>query len=213
MIAAPVLEWMFADRLHFYLLALAFGGFGLLWSLVPRRGKWVDPGIAFDSTSEPELWAAIAQTAERVGQPMPASAYLIDDVNAFVASRGTFLGLGRRRVIGVGVPLMALLDERELESVLAHEFGHFYGGDTKLGPVVYATHNAIGRSLDAASTGWSHWLFATYANFYLRRTQAVSRAQELAADRLAARLTSPETIAAALTRVCVGSAAFEYYRG
>ena len=113
-------------------------------------------------------------------------------------------------MIGVGVPLMALLDEQELDSVLAHEFGHFDGGDTKLGPVVYATHNTIGRSLAAAGTGWTHRLFKGYASFYLRRTGPFHRAQELAADRLAA--GSESRTAAALARVSVGAAAFEYYR-
>ena len=29
--------------------------------------------------------------------------------------------------------------------MLAHEFGHFYGGDTKLGPWIYKTRAAIGQ--------------------------------------------------------------------
>jgi Zn-dependent protease with chaperone function len=211
LIATPILEIVYLDRIHFYLLAVAFGGLGLLWALVPRREPWVEPGIRFDASTQPQLWAAITSVAHRANQKPPNEAYLLDDVNAFVTSRGTVLGLGGKRVVGIGVPLLAVLDAQELESVLAHEFGHFDGGDTKLGPVVYATHNAIGRTMGAVRMRWVASVFVAYFKFYLRRTQSVSRAQEFAADRLAARLTSPDVTAAALARVEVGANAYSYF--
>ncbi len=211
MIAAPFLEWKFAHTLHLQLAFLAFGGVLLLWALVPRPAKWADPGVAFDAQSQPELWAMVERVAAQTDQKPPAHAYLLDEVNAFVVNRGGVLGIGGSRALGIGVPLMMLLDEQELESVVAHEFGHFYGGDTKLGPLVYATRGAIGRALAATSSGAIHALFKSYASFYLRRTQSVSRAQELSADQLAGRVTSPATTASALARVEVGAGAFNYY--
>src|SRR5262245_38344672 len=98
LIAAPILEFLFADTLHFALIALAGVGFALLWSLIPRREKWVEPGVRCDATSQPELWAAITRTAERSGQPVPRDAYLLNEVNAFVAKRNTIFGLGGRSV-------------------------------------------------------------------------------------------------------------------
>jgi Zn-dependent protease with chaperone function len=90
-------------------------------------------------------------------------------------------------VLAVGVPVMMVLDPNELASVLAHEFGHFHGGDTRLGPLVYRTRAAMARTLNAAS-GWVQGIFKAYASFYLSHSQGISRAQEFAADRLAARV-------------------------
>jgi len=39
----------------------------------------------------------------------------------------------------IGLPLMQIMTVSQMRAVLAHEFGHYYGGDTKLGPWVYRT--------------------------------------------------------------------------
>jgi Zn-dependent protease with chaperone function len=212
LIAAPVIELALIDRLHTYLLFLSLVGLGILWSLVPRRRqKWVDPGPRFTAETQPELAALVRRVAGQVGQDMPAEMYLLDDINAFVTTRGGFMGVGGHRVLAVGVPLLTILDEEELASVLAHEFGHFHGGDTRLGPLVYRTRGAMERTLAAAS-GFVQGIFKAYASFYLARSQGISRAQEFAADRLSARVTSPTVAAQSLARLPHASAAFAYYR-
>jgi Zn-dependent protease with chaperone function len=212
LIAAPVLEIMFLNRLHIYVVVLAFAGLGILWSLVPRRReKWVDPGPRFSAETQPELTWLIRRVADKVGQEMPAELYLLDDLNAFVTTRGGFMGFGGRRVLAVGVPLMIVLDERQLASVLAHEFGHFHGGDTRLLPLVYRTREAMERTLSAAH-GAVQSIFKAYASFYLAHTQGISRAQEFSADRLGARVASAEDAAGALARLPMASAVFDYYR-
>ena len=50
----------------------------------------------------------------------------------------------------VGLPLLHLVSERGLRAVIAHEFGHYAGGDTKLGPWIHRTRAAIGRTIAAA---------------------------------------------------------------
>ena len=39
----------------------------------------------------------------------------------------------------VGLPLLQLVTERGLRAVIAHEYGHYAGGDTRLGPWIYRT--------------------------------------------------------------------------
>lgn len=78
---------------------------------------------------------------------MPGEVYLVGDMNAWVAERGGLMGFGGRRVMGIGLPLLQLLSVSQFAGVLAHEFGHYYGGDTKLGPWIYKTRAAIGRTL------------------------------------------------------------------
>src|SRR5918996_3568439 len=115
LIAAPVLEIMFVGRLHLYIVFLAFVGLGILWSLVPRRReKWVDPGPRFTAETQPELTQLVRGVADEVGQQMPIELYLIDDLNAFVTKRGGFMGVGGRRVLAIGVPLMMVLDDAQL---------------------------------------------------------------------------------------------------
>ena len=74
-------------------------------------------------------------------------------------------------------------DVSELTATLAHEFGHYEGGDTCLGGVVYRTRIAIGSVLDSLGDGWLSKPFVLYAKLYLRVTSALSRHQELEADR------------------------------
>lgn len=212
LIAAPVLELVLVNRLHPQLLLASVAGLGILWALVPRRREaWVDPGPRFTAETQPDLTALVHHVATTAGQHMPSALYLIDDMNAFVTTREGFLGMGATRVLAVGVPLLAVLDRAELESVLAHEFGHFHGGDTRLLPLVYRTRGVMERTLATAS-GFGKGAFKAYASFYLARSQDISRSQEFAADRLAAHVTAPETAARAIARLVPANAAFEYYR-
>ncbi len=71
--------------------------------------------------------------------PMPHEVYIGADLNAGVAHVGGFAGIGARPVMFVGLPLIASLTVSELRGVLAHEFGHYVGGETKLAPVIYRT--------------------------------------------------------------------------
>jgi heat shock protein HtpX len=89
----------------------------------------------------------VSSLSRATGEAMPKEVYLIADVNAWVAQRGGILGVGSRRVMGLGLPLMRILSLTQLRAVLAHEFGHYYGGDTRLGPLVYNMRSAIGRTV------------------------------------------------------------------
>jgi len=186
------------------------GGVLILWAILPRRDRFEPPGPRLREDAEPRLFAELVGIARAVGQPMPAEVYLDGTVNAWVAERGGILGIGRRRVMGLGLPLLQALTIAELRAVLAHEFGHYHGGDTRLGPWVYKTRLAIVRTLVALEEGsrFVKPLFVWYAQLFIRITHAVSRAQELAADRLAARAAGREALVGGLRAVHASSAAF-----
>jgi Zn-dependent protease with chaperone function len=170
-------------------LCLATAGL-ILWSIVPRRDRFVPPGPRLDRDREPRLFELLDGVARDCGQPPPNEVYLFNDVNAWVAHYGGFAGFGGRRVMGLGLPLFALFTRNELRAVLGHEFGHFHHGDVLLGGYVWQTRAALQRTVEKLRSKRNvvQWPFRLYAWLYERATRAVSRQQELAADALAARI-------------------------
>src|SRR6266853_1614359 len=107
----------------------------MLWSLVPRRDNFEAPGLPLERPSHPRLFAELDSIASALGEPLPREVYLIGEPNAWVADRGGVMGFGSRRVMGVGLPLLGALNISQFRAILAHEFAHYYGGDTRLGPL------------------------------------------------------------------------------
>ena len=124
------------------------GGGLILWSIIPRPDRFVPPGPRLGEEDQPRLFQVIREVAEQTGQAMPADVFLVFDMNAWVAQRGGVMGIGSARVMGLGIPLLQYLTLPELKAVLAHEFGHYHGGDTKVGPWIYKTRAAIGRTVE-----------------------------------------------------------------
>jgi hypothetical protein len=144
---------------------------------------------------------------------MPAEDYLVSDVNAWVAQRGGVLGMGGRRIMGLGLPLLRVLTVSELRAVLGHEFGHYHGGETRLGPFLYRTRSAIIRTIETLAGAGSilRFPFLWYGKLFLLITHAISRRQELAADRLAASTIGARPLGEGLKKVHGAGAAFPVY--
>lgn len=216
----PYVEFVHGERVHGRLaLFCVFAGGAILWSIVPRIDRFPQPGPRLDRRGQGRLFELIESVARLTGQAMPSDVYLVPQVNAWVAQRGGFMGIGSRRVMGIGLPLIHSLTVQEFRAVLAHEFGHFYGGDTKLGPWVYKTRAAVARTIQALGSSASIGLvivqapFRAYGAVFLRITQAVSRAQEHAADALAARVGGAPHLASGLKSVHATAPLYEAFWG
>jgi heat shock protein HtpX len=196
----------------------ALGIFAIVSGIIPRRQRFVEPGPRLTPDEQPELFAEISRTAEATGGVMPEEVYLAPDVNAGVAHVGGFVGIGARPIMILGLPLMAVLKASELRGVIAHEFGHYVGGETKLAPLVYRTRDTIVRTILALSKSaqWGQQLlsfpFIWYGHLYLRATQAVSRRQELDADGMAARVAGGTSMESGLVKTHAAGLAFDAYR-
>jgi len=189
---------------HFGVVTVFFAGGvvmagTILWSLVPRREKFTPPGPRLEAARHPRLFAEIQRLAKTFNEPPPQEVYLIAGVNAWVSEPE---GRGRR-IMGLGLPLLQVLTVSRFRAVLAHEFAHYYGGDTRLGPWVYKTRVTMVRTLRGlgapsavlkfltrvAPIRLAHFvvtsLLLAYWNLFLRITQLISRRQELRADELA----------------------------
>jgi Zn-dependent protease with chaperone function len=214
LLAIPYLEMVSVHRLHIKLALFCVVGAGvILWSILPRPDRFPPPGPALTEKRHPSLFRTIESVARATGQEMPAEVYLVADMNAWVAQRGGVMGIGSRRVMGLGLPLLQVLTLSQFRAVLAHEFGHYHGGDTRLGPWIYKTRAAIGRTL-AGMSRHSEALrkpFEWYGSLFLRVTHAISRRQELTADALASRVEGSRALVEGLRRVAGMSAAYNHY--
>jgi Zn-dependent protease with chaperone function len=209
----PYAEVMYLDRVNGRLtLFCVAGGLTILWSIVPRVDKFAPPGPRLTPANAPQLFTMINDVAAATAQERPQDVYLLNDVNAFVTHRGGFMGFGSKRVMGVGLPLIKGLSPSELRSVIAHEFGHYVSGDVALGPWIYKTRAAIGRTLQSLGEGsMLTGLFNWYARLFMRMTMQISREQEFVADATAARVAGAASAISALKRVEVIAPAYTTY--
>jgi Zn-dependent protease with chaperone function len=218
-VAGGLLVFVYAELRwgrHVYIKPTIFAVVGagvILWSILPRWDRFTAPGPMLSAAKHPDLFRLLEEVARATGQQMPAEVYLVGDVNAWVMQRGGIMGFGSRRVMGLGLPLLQTVTVSQLRAILAHEFGHYHGGDTSLGPWIYKTRMALGRTIEnlAKSGGYLHKPFLWYGNLFMRVTQAISRAQELAADRLAATVAGARNAMDALIAVQRSGAAYDAY--
>ncbi len=213
--------------LAFLSIGAATCALSIFWSILPRRANLPEPGPALDPTIQKRLFAEIRAMADEFREPMPSAVYLMVEPNAWVAQRGGFLGFGGRRVAALGLPLMATLDISEFRAVLAHEFAHYYGGDTTFGPYLQRARESLSASLLRLSSGFmgfmSRWaivavlrlvvvfVLSLYWKVFLRLTLLVSRKWEYRADELACAVAGAQPLVRGLRRAeaaCVAWKAF-----
>lgn len=204
----------YGNRIDLRIILFALIGAGtVIWSIIPRRDKFIPPGPKLNPADHPKLFQAVHEIAEETEQEPPAEIYADAQVNAWVANRGGVMGFGSKRIMGVGLPLLQGLSVSQFKAVLAHEFGHYHGGDTRLGPWIYQTRSLIGRTITnlAQQNSFLHKPFLWYGNMFLRVTHAISRQQEYAADALAARTVGTEHLVEGLKRVHGSAVAYDVF--
>lgn len=93
-----------------------------IFASAPRRAQ----PVRLDPAQEPEFAAGIHALCRAIGINVPQEIHFSADVNASVHFEHGWRSLGNgRKVLTIGLPLMAGMTAREFVGVLAHEFGHF----------------------------------------------------------------------------------------
>ena len=173
-----------------------------------------------DEAQAPGLHAMVRRLATRAQIPMPRIYVIASDTpNAFATGRNP-----QHAAVAVTEGIMRILDEDELEGVLAHELSHVTNRDvlistiaaTLAGAITYLAHMAQwgaffgGRSRDDEEGGGNPLvlvLFAVLAPIAAMLVQlAVSRSREFQADASGARLAGRSYgLAKALEKIEVAS--------
>jgi heat shock protein HtpX len=168
-------------------------------------------------TEHPEIYRRIApmtqRLAERMGIPMPKLWVIPEQApNAFATGRNP-----ANSSVAVTYGLLELMDEREVEAVIAHELGHILNRDILISSIAATFATAItfvgrmafffgGRGGDEEEGGGSllgglvMMLVAPIAAVLIQ--MAISRTREFGADAAAAKYTrDPNAMIAALQRL------------
>lgn len=162
----------------------------------------------------PRLYRTVENLSIATGMPMP-KVYVIDDPapNAFATGRDP-----KHAVVAASTGLLDIMDDQELEAVMAHELGHVQNYDIRVMMIVFGLVSAIGfiadmifhmmwfRSDDEAPNPIFMVLAivaAIIAPFIAMMVQlAVSRRREYLADSTGAMTTRyPEGLARALEKI------------
>lgn len=171
-------------------------------------------GVVVDDTRAPALWERIRTLAQAIGTEPPQRLIVGIDDNFFVTEQPLVAGTQRveGRSLFVSLPLLRVLAQSEADAVLAHELGHFAGGDTRdsarLGPALarydlYRQHMHEGGLTKSVA-----YLLDFYRVMFELALRRGSREREFAADRVAAERTSPRDIAQSLIKI----SAYSEYR-
>jgi Zn-dependent protease with chaperone function len=160
-----------------------------------------------EEAAAPELWAHVRKLSERLQTPPPDHILFGIDANFFVTE--SEVHAGNRTLTGrtlyVSVSLLRLLERSEADAVLAHELGHLLGGDTghskRLAPKLAHFSQYLQALREGVLTVPIYHFMVAYRGLFELSLGRSRRASELAADRLAASITSGRDIARSLVKV------------
>ena len=158
----------------------------------------------------PELYAIVANLAQRAGIPMPRVAIIPDETpNAFATGRDP-----EHAVVACTAGILKLMTRPELEGVLAHELGHVKHRDILIGSlaavlaqaIMFISHMAMWispRDEEGRANPIAGLLIAILGPLAAMLLQmAISRSREYDADAYSAHITGrPDLLASALERL------------
>jgi heat shock protein HtpX len=125
-------------------LVVALGYAVLQYFLAGRQATAIAGGIEIDRNTEPRLWRTVENLAITTGTPMPR-VFVIEDPspNAFATGRDP-----EHAIVAATTGLLAIMDDQELQGVMAHELGHVRNYDIRVSTMVFGLVVAVGLIAD-----------------------------------------------------------------
>ncbi|MEL4317755.1 M48 family metalloprotease [Leifsonia sp. YIM 134122] len=104
----------------------------------------ISGGVQIEKSDNPRLWRIVENIAISQGLPMP-KVYIVNDPapNAFATGRDP-----QHAVVAATTGLLDLMDDPELEGVMAHEMGHVKNYDIRVSMIVFGLVVAVGFIAD-----------------------------------------------------------------
>jgi heat shock protein HtpX len=140
--------------------ALLIVGFILIYTLIQyyAAGKFAiasTGAIEITKAENPRLWRIVENISIAQGMPMP-KVYVIPDEapNAFATGRDP-----EHAIVAATSGLLQIMDDNELQGVMAHEMAHVKNYDIRVSTIVFGLVSAIGLLADFAIR------MAFYSNF------------------------------------------------
>jgi len=168
------------------------GMYGLVTSQHDEADAEIE-GLPLGREEHPELYAAVAEVARRVGAPSPDEILVSHKAECYVSERRHFAWrTDRRLVLVLGLPHLCVLSLAEMQVILAHELGHFHRGDTSLGVFAFRFLESLRTATDErAARRFRHFdpvyiAARLYFHLFLYLAAPIRRFQELRADGFSA---------------------------
>lgn len=124
-------------------------GFALVYSLISyfvssKVALSVNGAKQIQKSDNPRLYRIVENLAITTGLPMP-KVYIMDDPapNAFATGRDP-----QHAYVAATTGILQLLDDKELEGVMAHEMGHVQNYDIRVMMIVFACVSVVGLLSD-----------------------------------------------------------------
>lgn len=202
--AWPIFGALLYNRVLFYWVA----GIAVLFLIWLVRPGYRDDGRPVSREEMPDLYAALDRLKNEIEVDGQLQIQLDDEMNASAREvRGLFGLFGNRRLMTIGIPLLAILGKDETRAVIGHELGHFSRRHGRLGHFLYWAHmgwlshveliDEDSSVLDRVGASFAHLFLPTFS----RRAMVWSRRCEYEADADAARAAGAQTVISALARV------------
>jgi Zn-dependent protease with chaperone function len=182
----------------------------IVWILL--RSLWIKvpppEGIELRAHEVPELFKLIESLRKDLDAPVFHRVLIDGDFNAAVIQRPRLGAFGwYENYLLLGLPLLKTMSIEQFKAVLAHEYGHLAGGHAKLSNWIYRQRLRWSRLLNLIETSGSNadalfrGFLKRYAPYLSAYSFPLARSNEYEADAVAARLTSRDDMARALTAV------------
>jgi heat shock protein HtpX len=126
-------------------LVVAIGYAAIQYFAASRLAISISGGQEIQKADNPRLYRIVENLAITDGLPMP-KVYIINDPapNAFATGRDP-----QHAYVAATTGLLDIMDDSELEGVMAHELGHVQNYDTRVSMIVFGLVVAIGFLADA----------------------------------------------------------------
>ena len=130
----------------FMIIAFVFGYALLQYFIAGSLAVAMSGAVPIQKSDNPRLWRIVENLAITEGMPMPKVYIIPDDApNAFATGRDP-----KHAIVAATTGLLAIMDDRELEGVMAHELGHVKNYDIRVSTIVFGLVSAVGILADMA---------------------------------------------------------------